>query len=257
MSHCCYAAVAAVLPSATAAAAVGDGGHYLHYAPKVYLHNPDGQAFTVTVHLMRWSIASWNTTDVTLRLSAPDGRTVVDGPVEFSGSSKTLEVPAGPKGVWGLEVNLPAKHVFDGPDFWVESSLDRAVVFTGDPHEPEVIGNALAGRWLVVQCSVPRRRWFWVPPGTKSFTARTQWIQNYQSQREDWGVTIFWPRGQRVRSLWGDLDMDRGRPFDTPQSRTDSTVVNVEPGADGRFWCVELRFADSRNYSKSTPRTGP
>ncbi|MBF0245569.1 MAG: hypothetical protein HQL31_09920 [Planctomycetes bacterium] len=84
----------------------------------------------------------------------------------------------------------------------------------------------------------------------KSFTVRTQGVQNYQSQREDWGITIHSPRGQRVRTLWGDLDLDRGRPFNTPASRTASTVVNVEPGAAGRFWCVELRFADSHNYSK-------
>ena len=240
----------AAIPSAFAATAVGDGGHYLRYVPKVYLHNSDGRAFTVTVHLMRWPIAKWNPANVTLRLSGPDGKPIVDGNVAFAGNSKTFDVPAGPKGAWLLEINLPAKHVFRGPDFWVESSLDRAVVFTGDPHEPEVVGNALAGRWLVLQCSVPRRWWFWVPPGTKSFTARTQWIQNYQSQREDWGITIFSPRGQRVRTLWGDLDMDRGRPFNTPASRTASTTVNVEPGAAGRFWCVELRFADSHNYSK-------
>ena len=236
--------------SASAATVVGDGGHYLRYAPKVYLYNPDGQAFTMTVHLMRWPIKAWNPTRVTLRLSDPAGNAVVDGNTEFEGASKTFAVPAGLKGAYLLEMNLPARHVFHGPDFWVESSLDRSVVFTGNPHEPEVVGNALAGRWLVVQCSVPRRWWFWVPPGTKSFTVRTQWIQNYQSQREDWGITIFSPRGQRVRSLWGDLDYDRGRPFDTPQSRTAAATVNVEPGAAGRFWCVELRFADSHNYSK-------
>lgn len=236
--------------AASAATAVGDDGHYLRYVPKVYFHNPDGRAFSVTVHLMRWPIPSWNPTNVTLRLGDPAGKAVVEGNVVFTEPSKTFAVPAGPKGAYVLEMNLPAKHVFHGPDFWVESSLDRAVVFTGNPHEPEVVGNAMAGRWMIVQCSVPRRWWFWVPPGTKSFTARTQWIANYQSQREDWGITIFSPRGQRVRSLWGDLDMDRGRPFDTPQSRTASTIINVEPGAAGRFWCVELRFADSHNYSK-------
>jgi hypothetical protein len=249
----CLAALAllgAALRPASAATAVGDDGHYLRYVPKVHFHNPDGRAFSVTLHLMRWPIPSWNATNVTLRLSDPVGKAVVEGNVEFAGPTKAFEVPAGPKGAYLLEMNLPAKHVFHGPDFWVESSLDRAVVFTGNPHEPEVVGNAMAGRWMIVQCSVPRRWWFWVPPGTKSFTARTQWIQNYQSQREDWGITIFSPRGQRVRTLWGDLDLDRGRPFDTPASRTASTIVNVEPGAAGRFWCVELRFADSHNYSK-------
>lgn len=151
--------LAAVLPPVGAATAVGDGGHYLRYAPKVYLHNPDGRAFSVTMHLMRWPIASWNPAEVTLRLSDPAGKAVVDGSLDFAGPTKAFEVPAGPKGSYLLEMNLPAKHVFHGPDFWVESSLDRAVVFTGDPQEPEVVGNALAGRWLVVQCSVPRRWW--------------------------------------------------------------------------------------------------
>lgn len=244
------AAICCLPPGAAAGTVVGDAGHFLRYVPKVYFYNPDGRAFTVTLHLMRWPIPSWNPSSVTLRLSDPAGQAVVDGTVAVEGPAKTLEVAAGPKGAYLLEMNLPAKHPFHGLDFWVESSLDRSVVFTGDPREPEVVGNAMAGRWLIVQCSVPRRWWFWVPPGTKSFTACTQWIQNYQSQREDWGITIFSPRGQRVRRLWGDLDLDRGRPFDTPQSRTASTIVNVEPGAAGRFWCAELRFADSHNYSK-------
>ncbi len=247
---CVIGSLSLAATRADAGTAVGDAGHFLRYVPKVYLQNPEGKAFTVTVHLMRWPISSWNPTNVTLRLSDPADKSVVDGTVLFEGPSKTFEVPAGPKGAYLLEMNLPAKHAFHGPDFWVESSLDRSVVFTGNPQEPQVVGNAMAGRWMILQCSVPRRWWFWVPVGTKSFTARTQWVQNYQSQREDWGITLFSPRGQRVRSLWGDLDMDKGRPFDTPQSRTSAVTVNVEPGADGRFWCVELRFADSHNYSK-------
>ena len=236
--------------TAVAGTAVGDWGHFLRYAPKVYLHNPDGRAFEVTVHLFRWPIPSWNRESVTLRLGAPDGTAVLEGDFAVEGASRTFAVPDGPAGAYVLEMNLPARHVFRGPDFWVESSLDRAVVFTGDPHATEIQGNALAGRWLVTQCSVPRRWWFWVPAGTKSFTARTQWIQSYQSQREDWGISIFSPRGQRVRKLWGDLDLDRGRPFDTPESRTQSTIVNVEPGASGRFWYAEIRLGDAHNYSK-------
>jgi len=34
------------LPIASAATAVGDAGHFLRYVPQVYLHNPDGRAFT-------------------------------------------------------------------------------------------------------------------------------------------------------------------------------------------------------------------
>lgn len=83
-----------LLISASAATVVGDGGHYLRYAPKVYLYNPDGQAFTMTVHLMRWPIKDWNPTRVTLRLSDPAGNAVVDGNTEFEGASKTFAVPA-------------------------------------------------------------------------------------------------------------------------------------------------------------------
>ncbi len=246
----CLCALTALAPGAMAGTAVGDGGHFLRYVPKVYLHNPDGRSFEVTIHLFRWPIPSWNRSEVTLRLSAPDGTAVLEGDFEFEGASRAFAIPAGPAGAYLLEMNLPARHRFRGPDFWVASTLDRAVVFTGDPYATEIQGNALAGRWLVTQCSVPRRWWFWVPPGTKSFTARTQWIQDYQSQRENWGITIFSPRGQRVRTLWGDLDMDRDRPFNTPESRTQSTVVNVEPGAAGRFWYAEIRLGDSHNYSK-------
>ena len=104
---------------ASAGTVVGDAGHFLRYVPKVYFHNPDGRAFTVTVHLMRWPIASWNPTNVTLRLSDPAGLAVVDGTVTIEGQSKTFDVPAGAKGAYLLEMNLPAKHVFHGPDFWV------------------------------------------------------------------------------------------------------------------------------------------
>jgi hypothetical protein len=199
----------------------------------------------------------WNRPEVNLRLAGLDGTVIVEGQVAVEGDSRTFDVPAGKKGVYTFEMNVPVRHPVAGPDFWIESSLDRSVVWTGDPnptplwkHGDQPQTHAIMGRWLITQCSVPRRWWFWVPPGTRSFTCRTQWIQNYQSQREDWGITVFSPRGQRVRTLWGDLDMDRGRPFDTGDSRTATAVVNVEPGAAGRFWCVELRFADSHNYSK-------
>lgn len=237
--------LAGVGPGAAAGTAVGDWGHFLRYAPRLHLLNPDGRAFSVTVHRFRWPVAAWNPKQVAVRLTAPDGTVAVDGKHDLDGDDLRLPVPAGAKGVYVLEVNLPVTHPVSGPDFWVESSLDRAVVWTGNP-----TGHAVLDRWLIVQCSVPRRWWFWVPPGTKSFTCSAQWIHNYQSQREDWGITVFSPRGQRVRTLWGDLDYDKGRPFDTDASRTVSAAVNVDPGAAGHFWCVELRFADSHNYSK-------
>jgi len=238
--------------SLRAQTALGDWGHYLRYAPKVYFLNSDGRAFTVTLHLFRWPVESWNTKQVTLRLTGPDGAAIVDGAVSVEGDSKTFDVPKGAKGAYLFEMNLPVKHPVGGPDFWVESSLDRSVVWTGDPNPTpawapagQPLVHAIMGRWMLVQCSVPRRYWFWVPPETRTFTCRSQQIANYQSQREDWGITIFTPRGQRIRTLWGDADYKRN-----PPGSTMTVPVNVEPGAAGRFWCVELRFADSHNYSK-------
>lgn len=234
-----------LLPHAVPAdTALGDAGHFLRYVPKMHLLNPDGRAFTLTLHLMRWPVPQWNRGEIHCRLTAPDGTVLLDGPTVVEGAAHTFEVPAGPKGVYLFEMNLPVKHPAGGPDFFVESSLDRSVVWTGDP-----AAHAVLGRWLLLQCSVPRRWWFWVPRDTRSFTVRTQWVHMYQSQREDWGITVFSPRGQRVRALWGDLGHDEAHGGE-PAARSQVVRVPVEPGASGRFWCVEVRFADSHNYSK-------
>jgi hypothetical protein len=231
--------------------ALGDGGHFLRYGSKVLLLNPDGRAFSVTIHLFRWPVKQWDTTNVALRISAPDGKAVVEGMSTIEGPSRTFEIPAGTPGVYVVEMNMGNPQAPANVDFRVASTLDRAVVWTGKPKE-----HGVKGRWMIVQCSVPRRYWFWVPDEAKSFTCHTQSIQSYQSQREDWGITIFSPRGQRMRTLWGDLDWEKGYyndgkgPFCTTESRISSVKVPVEPGAGGRFWCVEIRFADSHNYTK-------
>ena len=236
---------------AGAETALGDGGHFLKYGTKVSLLNPDGRAFTVTIHLFRWPVSQWNPEKVALQIVDPAGKAVVEGMSTIEGASRTFQMPAGPKGVYTVEMNLGAYQSPANTDFYIESSLDRSVVWTGLPKE-----HAVRGRWMIVQCSVPRRYWFWVPDGVKSFSFHSQSIQNYQSQREDWGITVFSPRGQRVRSLWGDLDWTKGDynegngAFSTTESRIATAKVNVEPGAGGRFWCVEIRFADSHNYSK-------
>jgi hypothetical protein len=239
------------MESVCADTAVGDGGHFLRYATKVCLQNPDGRAFTVTVHLFRWPVTSWNPREVDLRIVDPTGKAIVNGKTVIESDRRTFDIPAGTSGAYEVEMNLASAQAPGGPDFFIESSLDRSVAWTGRPRE-----HGVRGRWMIVQCSVPRRYWFWVPKGTQSFICRTQSIQNYQSQREDWGITIFSPRGQRARTLWGDLDWSKGYfydaqgPFATTESRISETKVNVEPGAGGRFWCVEIRFADSHNYSK-------
>ena len=132
--------------SASASTALGDWGHYLRYAPKIHLQNPDGRAFRLTLHLLRMPIEAWNAKQVMLKLSAPDGSAIIDGKVDISGDSKVLEVPAGPKGTYFFEMNLPAKHPLGGPDFWIEDrqSLRQISVYDDDPVNMQF--NAPEGR---------------------------------------------------------------------------------------------------------------
>jgi hypothetical protein len=164
---------------------------------------------------------------------------VVDGVI-------VLRLPAGPPGSYTIEAGAKIaskgkdKTEFDGANLWVESDLPRAVVWTGDP-----AGHAIEGRRFCVQASVPRRWWFWVPPGTTTFSIRAQRADRWMSQREDFGFTVFSPRGQRVTTLFGQP------PKDTAEYRQEvERTIEVEPGAAGRFWCVEMRLGDSHNHSK-------
>jgi hypothetical protein len=217
--------------------ALGDWGHFMTSWPAIYLNNPAGREFTLTVHVQRWPIKTWNPGQVPVRVTAPDQKVVFDGQVKLEDATCKVEVPAGPKGVYQLEV-----HKFrEGGNFWVESSLDQSVVWTGKP-----TGHVWESRRLVFQASVPRRWWFWVPKGTTAFICRAQRAHSYMSQREDWGFFIITPRGQRIRALWG-------QPPNTPRNEWQQeqvVEVEVEPGAGGRFWCVEVRLGDSHNYSK-------
>ena len=76
---------------------------------------------------------------------------------------------------------------------------------------------------------------FWVPPGTTSFRVRSQ-NNSGRSQREDHGITLFSPRGQRMAVLWGQanpLPRDQ-RPDDRNWRDAQVAEVLVEPGAAGR-----------------------
>jgi len=216
--------------------ALGDWGHFLTGWPAVHLNNPEGKAFTIEVHVHRWTIAGWNPSEIPVKVTGPDAEVVFEEQVELEDASGTVKIPAGRKGVYLLEV-----HQFRrGGNFWVESSLDQSVVWTGKPS-----GHTWEARRLMFQASVPRRWWFWVPKGTTEFTCRAQRAHSHMSQREDWGYFIITPRGQRIRALWG-------QPPNTPRKdwqQEQVAKVEVEPGAGGRFWCVEVRLGDSHNYS--------
>ena len=191
--------------------AVGDWGHFVEHRPRIYLNNPDGKDFTFTLHIMRWAVTNWNAPKVKILLTGPDGKAIVSGEREVPDAECTVSVNAGLKGVYRLEP--------EGQPFWVSSTLDEAVLWTGDPHGEHVFRDRLAP---VFQASVPRHWWFWVPDGTTNFTCKAQRSSEYMSQREDWGIFIITPRGQRIRALWG-------QPPHTP------------PADTGRTWCCRSK----------------
>ena len=230
------ALVLCVSPSWTgsvwAGAAAGDWGHFLNYKPVFYLNNPDGQAFTVTVHVMQWASARWNKPTVQVRLTDPEGAVVVEGAQDLSDAVWTYDVPAGPAGVYRLECH---------GQLWVSTTLERMVVWTG-AHEGHIADDQ---RGIVFQAAVPRRWWFFVPRDVTRFTISAQRADRYMSQRERWDFTVISPRGQRTASLLGH-----------PPTMTDGAYrqemvaeVEVEPGAGGRFWALEVGLGDAHLYS--------
>jgi hypothetical protein len=217
-----------------AATAIGDWGHFVLNRPRVFLNNPEGKAFTVTVHVMGWPVADWNKPDVQVALTGPDGKAVLDGPLALTRGEGVVNVPAGAKGVYRLQL--------DGV-LWVSSSLDESVLWTGDPTKRHNFRERFAPAFQMV---VPRQWWFWVPQGVTHFTCKVQRSSEYMSQREAWGIFIVTPRGQRIRALWGQPP--RTPPADYLQDMV--AEVEVEPGASGRFWALQLANGDSHNYSK-------
>lgn len=233
---------------AHAGTAVGDRGHFLSYTPTVHLWNPQGAAATMSVHVMQRPMPEWQRASVSLRLVAPDGSVLADGEHALNGSTATLAIPAGSPGVYRL-------HTTD--NVWGESTLERAVGWTGIPgvhlmdDEPVPGGSKSRKRehyekrgHLVFQASVPRRWWFWVPPDVTSFRCRAMRADRCMSQREDWGFFVISPRGQRVRALWGQP------PHAGAYRQEQSVNVEVEPGAAGRFWCLEVGLGNSHHFVK-------
>jgi len=230
LSAVILASFAAAAPQiARAGAAVGGWGHALSYHPKFLLHNPDGRAFEITYHAFYGVVPSWNKTAVELKLTGPGGKVILEEAVKLEAGQATLEVPEGPAGVYQLD----ARH-----NCWIETTLDRAVLWTGDSE-----AHAVEGRRAVFQASVPRRWWFYVPRGVRRFTAKAQRADRYMSQREDWGFFIISPRGQRTNALWGQP------PKEGPYRQDQTVTVEVEPGAGGRFWALGVQLGDSHNYS--------
>ena len=216
--------------------ALGDWGHFLCFTPTAYLNNPEGKPFTITVRVMRQVWAGWNPSEIEVRLTGPDGKALFDGPRSLTNSAVTLTVDKAQRGVYRLDTQKL--------NVWIESSLPQAVVWTGEQ------GTKLLDRErgpLNFHANVPRRWWFWVPPDATSFTAEALLDQWCASQREDWGFFIISPRGQRVRALWGQPPHRSHASGKFHQRQR--VEVEVEPGAAGRFWCLEVSLGDSHHHS--------
>ncbi len=233
-------------PPPRAGTVLGDWGHFLTFGPKIYFNNPDGRAFTFTVHLMRWTFkGGWNTGDFPMRLTTPAGKVILDGVYKVGAdAARKFKVSAGAKGVYMLDIGVRQDGSLQWVNCWISCSLGQSVVWTGKP-----TGNAVRSRRLITQPSVPRRWWFWVPKGTSGFTCRAQRDHQYMTEREDWGISIFSPRGQRMRTMWGQPPISGARPGHEKFKGEMQVKVPVEPGSAGRFWAVEIRLGDSHNYS--------
>ncbi len=221
-------AVFALAPLAKGYTAIGDWGHFLGYTPHIYINNPEGKAFEVTLHVMKWPI-DWNSPTTKAEVIDPNGEVIVKGKHKLKNAECTLEIPAGPEGVYEVRTHT---------NIWVSSTLDESVVWTGEPHKHIVEGDR-----TIFGCTVPRRWWFWVPRGTTSFTCYAMRAGRYMSQREDWGFFIITPRGQRIKALWGQP------PITKKYQQQQKVKVLVEPGAAGRFWSFRAAYGDSHNYS--------
>jgi len=232
LAYCVTLLLGIALPSTFlhADSQVGDWGHFLRYQPRVYLNNPDGEAFTVTVHAMQWGTEAWVRDTLPIRITNPSGEVVVEGEQKLTEAAATFDFPKGSDGVWIVEAEK---------QFFLSTSLDHAVLHTGDPE-----AHSVEGRRAIFQASVPRRWWFWVPDDVTEFTVRAMRAGRYMSQREDWGFFIVSPRGQRVRALWGQPPITPRKEYQQEQV----AKVEVEPGTGGRFWAVEVQLGDSHQY---------
>ena len=224
---------------------LGDAGHFIQTSPRMYANNPDGKAFTVTVHRHVWKTAGdWaNRGDYAIRILGPDRNVRAEGSVPSGKGSVTLQIPAGARGVHEIEVKTSGYSLT-----WVETSLTKLVA-AGEPFE------TAGKRPFQLHVVAPRRWYFYVPKGVRSFQIRHE-IQTGQTHREDFGFFVVSPRGQRVEAVFGGKSLEMSPTSGTrsgfpkplrpvPVTRT----IEVDPGTVGRFWSLWLTSGDSHNYS--------
>ena len=229
---------------------VGDAGHFLKTStPRIFVNNPDGESFTVTVHQHLWK-ANVTSRVSSIKVQTPDGCTMAAGSVGVGEASTTVTVPGGVRGVYAIEMVTTGYSLT-----WVETSLS-GMVAQAEPFD-EVGSHAFQ-----LHAMVPRRWYFYVPPGTKTFYVRHV-IQLSQSHREDFGLFVMNPRGQRVEAVFGGKSLDM-RPTlgsqrgveQPPMPVAITRKIEVDPGTAGRFWSLMVTGGDSHSYSDLVVQLG-
>lgn len=212
---------------------LGDAGHFFMGSPRILASNPEGRAFTVTVHRHVWkTTGSWaNKGDYQVRVFGPAADQVAAGTIPSGSGNVEVKVPEGGRGSYRIEIK-PSGYGLH----WVECSLERMVA-CGDFHMETIL---------------PRHWYFFVPAGTRRFTVK---VKHSGTHRQDYGFFIVSPRGQRVEAIYGGKPLDMSPtvamlPGFTRQWAPTLTerVIDVDPGADGRFWSVWSCGGDSHNF---------
>lgn len=227
-----------VVAAARGDAFIGDAGHFIaQFSPDIFISNPAGRAFSVTVHRHIWDTDFGNTGTYRIAVQAPGGVEVAKGAIPALTPKTTLKVPAGERGTYKLIVQ-PGGYGLT----WVECSLDRMVVATGDWDMKD--GSY---KYFNLHAMAPRRWYFYVPPGVKKFQIKHT-IMPFQSHKEDYGFFVMSPRGQRLAALYG------GKPLEV-ETRTPNVPIpiireiEVDEGTAGRFWSLWVTGGDSHNFS--------
>ena len=227
---------------AGAASALGDAGHFIVLTPDMYANNPTGAAFTVTLHRHVWP-ADWaNNGDYRVWVWGPDGKEVAAGTIPNGQEQVLLRVPAGLKGVYKITMK-PGGYGLA----WVECSLGQLVgacgPWDGDPDAKGIHEHFY--RNFIIHAMVPRRWYFYVPAGTKTFDVKTN-ILPFMSHREDYGYFVVSPRGQRVAAFFGGRSLRAELP---PTGEPREQTIEVDEGCAGRFWSLWVVNGDSHTFS--------
>ena len=227
-----------------AAVRIGDHGHYVMAQPFIQVLNPDGREWTFQLHRYQWWIGegAWNTPDIRIHITNPEGAVIFDEAVVTPVDSDIITVPAGPKGVYQIFGSSAGGNL----NFWaLTASLDHAVLDLSIKKEERLDFR------LPQFCPFVPRMWsFWVPPGTERFKLRAYNFHG-RSHREDHGLTVYSPRGQRMGALWGQANPTgclEGEFLDKKFPMQELDII-VENGTAGRFWTIEVAMGDSHNYS--------